>query len=80
MAGLNGRLGRWSALLSNWTLEIGRCVQGEDEILGIFGVSITLREEIVEMYIAIATKKQPRQTIYATRKMKTLVVSFDGSA
>ena len=34
-AGLNGRLGRWSALLSTWTLEIGRCVKGDDEILSM---------------------------------------------
>ena len=28
--GLNGRLERWAALLSNWTLEIRRCEKGED--------------------------------------------------
>ena len=38
---LNGRLGRWAVLLSNWTLEIKKCEKGEDEILGTLDVSIT---------------------------------------
>ncbi|POM70367.1 Reverse transcriptase, partial [Phytophthora palmivora] len=32
--GLQGRLGQWAALLSPWTLEIVKCVKGEEEILG----------------------------------------------
>ncbi|KAE9259444.1 hypothetical protein PR003_g34784, partial [Phytophthora rubi] len=32
--GFHGRLGRWTALLSPWTLEIVKCTKGEDEILG----------------------------------------------
>ena len=84
-AGLNGRLGRWSALLSTWTLEMGRCVKGEDEILGMLAASITPREEVDEMLIAIDPKKQPRQTISmppptVEKEENLLVVSFDGSA
>ncbi|OWZ06322.1 reverse transcriptase [Phytophthora megakarya] len=33
-AGLQSRLGQWSALLAPWTLEITRCTKGEDQILG----------------------------------------------
>ena len=62
-SGLNGRLGRWAALLSNWTLEIRRSKKGEDEILGALAASITPREEVDEMLTAIAPRKQPRQTI-----------------
>ena len=56
-SGLNGRLGRWAALLSNWTLEIRKCEKGEDEILGTLAASITPREEIDEKLIAIAPQK-----------------------
>ena len=62
-SGPNGRLGRWAALLSNWTLEIKKCEKGEDEILGTLAVSITPREEVDEMFIAIAARKQPKHTI-----------------
>ncbi|POM65029.1 LOW QUALITY PROTEIN: Reverse transcriptase [Phytophthora palmivora] len=32
--GFDGRLGKWAALLSGWTLEVTRCTKGEEEILG----------------------------------------------
>ena len=84
-SGLNGRLGRWAALLSAWTLEINRCYKSEDEILGTLAASITPREEVDEMLIAIAPQKQPRQTISmppptVKQNEQLLVVSFDGSA
>ncbi|OWY95712.1 reverse transcriptase, partial [Phytophthora megakarya] len=43
---LQGRLRQWAALLSPWTLEITKCVKGEDEILGSLAGSITPRSEI----------------------------------
>ena len=43
-------------MLSNWTLEIKKCEKGEDEILGTLAASITPREEVDEMLIAIALK------------------------
>ena len=43
--GIDDRVGRWAALLSNWTLEVRRCEEGEDEILGTLSASITPREE-----------------------------------
>ena len=33
---LNGRLGRWAVLLSNWTLKLRNCEKGEYEIHGIW--------------------------------------------
>ena len=45
-SGLNGRLGRWAALLSNWTLEIRKCEKGEEEILGTLAASITPVKEL----------------------------------
>ncbi|KAE9314677.1 hypothetical protein PR003_g19188 [Phytophthora rubi] len=39
--GFHGRLGRWTALLSPWTLEIVKCTKGEDEILGTLAATIT---------------------------------------
>ena len=56
---MTGRLGRWAALLSNWTLEIMKCEKGEVEILGTLAASITTREEVDEMLIAIVPQKQP---------------------
>ena len=50
-------------MLSSWTLEIRRCEKGEDEILGTLAAGITPRQEVDEMLIAIAPKKQARQTI-----------------
>ena len=84
-SGLNGRLGGWAALLSNWTLETRRSEKGEDEILGMLAASITPREEVDEVLIAIAPRKQPRQTISMPPPTvgvneNLLVASFDGSA
>ena len=42
--GLNGGLGCWAALLSNWTMEVKKCKRGEEEILGMLATSITPRE------------------------------------
>ena len=84
-SGLNGRLGRWAALLSTWTLEIKKCEKGEDEILGALSASVTPREEVDELLIAIVPRKQPRQTLSmppstVEEDESLLVVSFDGSA
>ena len=84
-SGLNGRLGRWAALLSTWNLEITKCEKGEEEILGTLAASITTREDLDEVLIAIAPRKQPRQTISmppptVEQDEDLLVVSFDGSA
>ena len=62
-SGFNGRLGRCAALLTTWTLEISRCDKGEEEILGTLAASVTPREDVDEMLIAIAPRKQPRQII-----------------
>ena len=48
---LDGRLGCWAALLSNWTMEVKRCEKGEDEVLGVLAASITPREEIEKCWI-----------------------------
>ena len=53
--GLNGRLGRWAALLSNWTMEVKKCERGEEEILGMLAASITPRKEMEEMLIVITS-------------------------
>ncbi|OWY96774.1 reverse transcriptase, partial [Phytophthora megakarya] len=50
---LQGRLGQWAALLSPWTLEITKCVKGEDEILGALAASITPRSEVDKALISI---------------------------
>ena len=82
---LNGRLRRWAALLSNWTLKIKKYEKGEDEILGTLAASITPREEVEDMLIAISPRKQPKHTISmqppTVEEGESLwVVSFDGSA
>ncbi|POM68506.1 LOW QUALITY PROTEIN: Reverse transcriptase [Phytophthora palmivora] len=84
-SGLQGRLGRWTALLSSWTLEIVKCTKGEDEILGVIAASITPRKEVDSILISIAPRKQPRQVISMHPPTvepgeRLLVVSFDGSA
>ncbi|GMF25338.1 unnamed protein product [Phytophthora fragariaefolia] len=84
-SGLQGRLGRRAALLSNWTLEIVKCTKGEDEILGVIAASITPRENVDSILTSIAPRKQPRQVISmppptVESDEKLLVVSFDGSA
>ncbi|GMF56390.1 unnamed protein product [Phytophthora fragariaefolia] len=62
-SGLQGGLGRWDALLSNWTLEIVKCTKGEDEILGVIAASITPRANVDSILTSIAPRKQPRQVI-----------------
>ncbi|POM57809.1 Reverse transcriptase [Phytophthora palmivora] len=84
-SGLHGRLGRWAALLSSWTLEIVKCTKGEDQILGVIAASITPRREVDSILISIAPRKQPRQVISMPPPTvepgeRLLVVSFDGSA
>ena len=84
-SGLNGILGRWAALLSNWPLEIRRSEKGENAILGTLAASITPREEVDEVLIAMAPRKQPRQTINMPPTTvevneNPLVAGFDGSA
>ena len=83
--GLNGRLGRWAALLSKWTMEVKRCEKGDEEILGMLAASITPIEEVEEMLIAISPRKDcrlkvsmPPPTVEADEEL--LVASFDGSA
>ncbi|POM77680.1 Reverse transcriptase, partial [Phytophthora palmivora] len=83
--GLQGRLGQWASLLSPWTLEIVKCVKGEEEILGVVAASITPRSRVDEALIQISPKKEPRRKIQtpipAIRADEELyVVSFDGSA
>ena len=85
ISGLNGRLGRWAALLSNKTLKICRIEKGEDEILGAMAASITPRQEVDEILIADAPRKQPRQTISmppptVEAGIGVWVASLDGSA
>ncbi|OWZ10099.1 reverse transcriptase [Phytophthora megakarya] len=82
---LQGRLGQWAALVSPWTLEITKCVKGEDEILGTLAASITPRSEVDKTLISIAPKKERRRKIQAPipairRDEELYVVSFDGSA
>ncbi|POM78632.1 LOW QUALITY PROTEIN: Reverse transcriptase [Phytophthora palmivora] len=84
-SGLQGRLGRWSALLSSWTLEIVKCTKGEDEILGVIAASITPRKKVDSILISIAPRKQSRQVLSMPPPTvkpdeRLLVVSFDGSA
>ncbi|KAG3069628.1 hypothetical protein PI125_g23169 [Phytophthora idaei] len=84
-AGLQGRLGQWTALLSPWTLEIVKCSKGEDEILGILAASITPRAKIDEALTKIAPMKEPRRQIQAPIPTvqahdELYVVRFDGSA
>ena len=83
--GLNGRLARWVALLSNWTLAIRKRDKGEDELLGTLAASTNPREEVDEVLIATVSKNQPRQTINlppptVRKDDRLLVISFDGSA
>ncbi|OWZ10887.1 reverse transcriptase [Phytophthora megakarya] len=75
---LQGRLGQW-------TLEITKCVKGEDEILGTLAASITPRSKVDKALISTGPKKEPRHKIQAPipttgRDEDLYVVSFDGSA
>ncbi|POM59574.1 reverse transcriptase, partial [Phytophthora palmivora] len=83
--GLQGRLGQWTSLLSPWTLEIVKCVKGEEEILGVITASITSRSMVDEALIQISPKKEPRRKIQTPIPViqadeELYVVSFDGSA
>ncbi|POM67491.1 LOW QUALITY PROTEIN: Reverse transcriptase, partial [Phytophthora palmivora] len=83
--GLQGRLGQWASLLSPWTLEIVKCVKGEEEILGVIAAIITPRSRVDEALIQISPKKEPRRKIQAPipviqAEEELYVVSFDGSA
>ncbi|POM58904.1 LOW QUALITY PROTEIN: Reverse transcriptase [Phytophthora palmivora] len=83
--GLQGRLGRWAALLSSWTLEIAKCTKGEDETLDVIAASITHRKEVDAILVSISPRKQPRQVISMPPPTvdsgeKPLRFSFDGSA
>ncbi|POM64397.1 LOW QUALITY PROTEIN: Reverse transcriptase [Phytophthora palmivora] len=81
--GLQERLGQWASMLSPWTLEIVKCVKGEEEILGVIAASITPRSRVDEALIQISPKKEPRRKIQAPipviRVDEELYV-FDGSA
>ncbi|POM63971.1 Reverse transcriptase [Phytophthora palmivora] len=83
--GLQGRLGQWASLLSPWTLEIVKCVKGEEEILGVIAASITPRSRVDEALIQISPKKEPRRKIQTPIPVirvdeELYVVGFDGSA
>ncbi|OWZ12633.1 LOW QUALITY PROTEIN: reverse transcriptase [Phytophthora megakarya] len=60
---LQGRLGQWSALLVPWTLEITKCMRGEDEILGAIAASITPRAKMDDALTDIAPRKEPKRRI-----------------
>ncbi|CAH0519308.1 unnamed protein product [Peronospora belbahrii] len=82
---VNGRPRRCSEVLSTWTIEVSRCRKGEDEILGTLAASITPRDEVDEMLIAIAPQKQLKYAIImpwptVEKDKSLLVVSFDESA
>ncbi|OWY98393.1 reverse transcriptase [Phytophthora megakarya] len=57
------RLGQWAFLLSQWTLEITKCVKEEDESLGALAARITPRSQVDKALISIAPKKEPRRKI-----------------
>ncbi|OWZ08633.1 LOW QUALITY PROTEIN: reverse transcriptase [Phytophthora megakarya] len=83
--GLQGRLGQWSALPAPWTLEITKCTNGEDEILGAIAASITPRAKFDDARTEVAPWKEPKRRIQAPiptvdRDEELWVISFDGSA
>ncbi|POM74822.1 Reverse transcriptase, partial [Phytophthora palmivora] len=83
--GLQGRLGQWASLLPPWTLEIVKCVKGEEEIVGVIAARITPRSMVDEALIQISPKKEPRRKIQTPIPViqadeELYVVSFDGSA
>ncbi|OWZ06244.1 LOW QUALITY PROTEIN: reverse transcriptase [Phytophthora megakarya] len=83
--GLQGRLGQWSALLTPWTLEITKCMKGEDEILGAIAASITPRAKMGDALTDIAPRKESKRRTQAPiptldREEELWMVSFDGSA
>uniref|UniRef100_A0AAV1TLR7 Reverse transcriptase RNase H-like domain-containing protein n=1 Tax=Peronospora matthiolae TaxID=2874970 RepID=A0AAV1TLR7_9STRA len=60
-SGLRRRLGNWAALLSQCTLVIVKCKKGKYQVLGVFAVSITLRESVDSILSAITPKKQAKK-------------------
>ena len=60
-------------MLSIWTLEIRPSELGEDEILGALAASVIPRKKVDEVFIAIAPRKLPTQTI----SMPTTTVEGD---
>ena len=60
---LQGRLGNGGALLSQWSLEIVKCKEGEDHVLGALAASVTPRDNVDSILSAITPKKQARQTV-----------------
>ncbi|OWZ17551.1 reverse transcriptase [Phytophthora megakarya] len=76
------RLGQW---LSPWTLEITKCVKGEDEILGALAANITPSSKVDNALISIVPKKEAKRKLQAPiptigRDEDLYVVSFDVSA
>ncbi|POM73861.1 Reverse transcriptase [Phytophthora palmivora] len=74
-----------AVLLSGWTLEITKCIRGEEEILGAIAASITPQAEVDEALVAIAPRKQPCKNLSTPLptigpEEALLVASFDGSA
>ena len=62
-----------------------RCEKGEEDILVTLATSLTPREEVNEVLIAILPPKQPRQIMSmpppTVKEYESLLVaSFDGSA
>ena len=66
-------------------MEVKKCERGEEHILGMFAASITPREEMEEMMIAISPRKDCQLKISMSPPTvevdeKLLVASFDGPA
>ena len=66
-------------------MEVKKCERGEEEILGMSAASITPREEMEEMLIAISPRKDCRRKISTPPPTvevdeELLMASFDGSA
>ena len=53
-------------MLAIWTIEICPSDIGEDEILGVLSASVRPRKEVGEVFIAIAPRKLPTQTMSMT--------------
>ena len=82
-SGLNKRLGRWAVLLSVWTLRLVGVTKRRTKSPA--PSQRVPQEDVDEMLIAIAPRKQPRQNISmpppkVMHGEVLLVVSFDGSA
>ncbi|OWZ20866.1 reverse transcriptase [Phytophthora megakarya] len=84
MPWLDVRSIRWDDLLLPWTIEITKCVMGEDEILGALAVSITPRAQVVKEFFSISRTTELRRMIQAPisnlgRDEYLYTVSVDGS-